>query len=51
MAAGQIEEDRLMRWRKLKAEDAFNSASLAERRVKDRAFGKMVKQAMQKKKR
>jgi ribosome biogenesis GTPase len=46
-----IEEDRLdparlARWRKLQAEDAFNSATLAERRTMDRAFGKRVRQAM-----
>ncbi len=40
---GDIDAARLVRWRKLKAEDAFNSASLAERRVKDKAFGKMVR--------
>lgn len=40
---GDIEPARLARWRKLKAEDAFNSASLAERRSKDKAFGKMVR--------
>ncbi len=41
--AGQIDDARLHRWRKLVAEDAFNSASLAERRGKDKAFGKMVR--------
>ncbi len=41
---GDVEEARLGRWRKLKAEEAFNSASLAERRTKDKAFGKMVRQ-------
>jgi ribosome biogenesis GTPase len=46
-----IEDDsldpaRLARWRKLQAEDAFNSASLAERREKDRAFGKLVRSAV-----
>lgn len=41
---GQIDEARLGRWRKLVAEEAFNSASLAERRTKDKAFGKMVRQ-------
>lgn len=41
--AGEIDKARLGRWRKLQAEDAFNSASLAERRSKDRAFGKMVR--------
>lgn len=40
---GDIDARRLDRWRKLKAEDAFNSASLAERRSKDKAFGKMVR--------
>ena len=41
---GEIDAARLGRWRKLKAEEAFNSASLAERRTKDKAFGKMVRQ-------
>lgn len=40
---GDVETARLGRWRKLKAEEAFNSASLAERRRKDKAFGKMVR--------
>ena len=40
---GEIDTVRLGRWRKLKAEEAFNSASLAERRSKDKAFGKMVR--------
>ncbi|NEX23427.1 ribosome small subunit-dependent GTPase A [Thiorhodococcus mannitoliphagus] len=43
---GRIDSARLLRWRKLMAEDAFNSASLAERRTKDRAFGKMVRRVM-----
>ncbi|MBK1620264.1 ribosome small subunit-dependent GTPase A [Lamprobacter modestohalophilus] len=43
---GQLEPARLQRWRKLLAEDRFNSASLAERRTKDRAFGKMVKRVV-----
>ncbi len=42
---GVLDAARLERWRKLKTEDAFNSASLVERRTKDRAFGKMVRQA------
>jgi ribosome biogenesis GTPase len=42
----QLDPARLARWRKLQAEDAFNSASLAERRTRDRAFGKMVRSAM-----
>ena len=40
---GALDADRLGRWRKLLAEDAFNSASLAERRSRDKAFGKMVR--------
>ncbi|MBK5964552.1 ribosome small subunit-dependent GTPase A [Thiocystis minor] len=43
---GELDAARLLRWRKLMAEDAFNSASLAERRTKDRAFGKMVRRVM-----
>lgn len=50
VASGQLEATRVARWLKLQAEDAFNSASLAERRGKDRAFGKMVRNAMQEKK-
>lgn len=41
---GDMDAARLGRWRKLMAEDAFNSASLAERRNRDKAFGKMVRQ-------
>jgi ribosome biogenesis GTPase len=41
-----LDPERLARWRKLQAEDAFNSASLAERREKDRAFGKLVRSAV-----
>ncbi|WP_299550548.1 ribosome small subunit-dependent GTPase A [uncultured Tateyamaria sp.] len=40
----EIDVARLGRWRKLMAEDAFNSASLSERRAKDKAFGKMVRE-------
>lgn len=43
---GDLDEARLNRWRKLQAEDAFNSASLSERRAKEKAFGKMVKGIM-----
>lgn len=40
---GKIDAGQVQRWKKLKAEDAFNSSSLAERRSKDKAFGKMIK--------
>ncbi len=49
IADGQLDPARLARWRKLQAEDAFNSASLAERREKDRAFGKLVRSVMKEK--
>jgi ribosome biogenesis GTPase len=49
VADGELDPARLARWRKLRAEDAFNSASLAERREKDRAFGKMVRSVMKEK--
>jgi len=45
LKSGAIDEARLTRWRKLVAEDQHNTASLAQRRTKDKAFGKMVKQA------
>ncbi len=41
--ADTLDASRLKRWRKLVAEEAHNSESLAERRARDRAFGKMVK--------
>ena len=41
--SGEVDPARLERWRKLMEEDAFNSASLSERRAKDKAFGKMVR--------
>ena len=43
VAAQQLDPARVQRWRKLLAESAFNAASLAERRHKERAFGKMVR--------
>lgn len=48
---GDIDEARVGRWRKLMAEDAFNSASLAERKSKDKSFGKMVRQVKKQDKR
>ena len=41
--AGTLEPERLQRWRKLVAEDTFNNETLAERRMRERAFGKMIK--------
>ena len=42
IAAGDLEAERLTRWRKLMAEDERNNQSLAQSRARDKAFGKMV---------
>ena len=44
--AGEIDEDRLERWRKLKQEDAINSETVAEARARGRKFSKMAKSVM-----
>ena len=46
IAAGEIDPDRLTRWRKLLSEDMRNSETIAEARARDKGFGKMVKSAM-----
>ena len=46
VANGQLDEQRLHRYRKLQAEDRRNTETLAERRARDRDFGKMVKSVM-----
>jgi ribosome biogenesis GTPase len=43
---GSLEAARLDRWRKLAAEEEHNTISLAERRARDRTFGKMTRRAM-----
>ncbi len=45
--AGTLDAQRLGRWRKLLAEEAFNSQTLAQRRASDKAFGKMSRTALQ----
>jgi ribosome biogenesis GTPase len=45
VAQGALEADRLERFRKLLAEDARNSASIRERRQRERGFGKVVREA------
>lgn len=40
---GELEARRLSSYRKLMREQAFNSATLAEKRARDRSFGKMIK--------
>ena len=43
---GELAERRLLSFQKLQREDELNSASLAQRREKDKQFGKMVKSVM-----
>ncbi len=40
---GELDPERLRRYRKLLAEDRRNTETLAERRTRDRHFGKMIK--------
>ncbi|MEP3048435.1 MAG: ribosome small subunit-dependent GTPase A [Roseibium sp.] len=49
LETGVVDPARLARWRKLAAEERFNSASLAERRAKDKSFGKMVRSVIKEK--
>lgn len=46
IAAGNLDADRLRRWQKLEREDRYNSETLAQSRARDKAFGKLVKGAM-----
>ena len=46
---GELDESRLTRWRKLEAEERRNSETLAERRARDKDFGKMVRSVMRNK--
>ncbi len=39
-----IDADRVARWKKLIAEEEFNSSTLAQRKSKDKALGKLIKQ-------
>lgn len=43
VADGSLDPDRLRRYRKLQAEDRRNSESIAQRRSRDKDFGKMIK--------
>lgn len=40
---GVVDKDRVQRWRKLVAEDQHNTASLADRKRKDKKLGKLIK--------
>ena len=43
---GSLEADRLRRYRKLRSEDRRNTETLAERRSRDKHFGKMIKSVL-----
>jgi len=43
---GDLDADRLRRFRKLLSEDRRNTESVAERRLRDKQFGKMIKNVM-----
>ncbi|MFZ2099362.1 MAG: ribosome small subunit-dependent GTPase A [Oricola sp.] len=51
IATGTLDSDRVRRWKKLVAEEAHNTATLAERRAREKSFGKMVKRIVKDKKR
>jgi ribosome biogenesis GTPase / thiamine phosphate phosphatase len=44
--AGTLDPARLARWHKLAKEEVFNTATLAQRRARDKAFGKMAKSVL-----
>ncbi len=46
IGAGKLDAERLRRYHKLQSEDRRNTETLAERRSRDRQFGKMVKSVM-----
>lgn len=48
---GELDRERLRRWRKLQREDRHNSQSVAQARQRDKQFGKMVNQIMSQKQR
>jgi len=50
ISAGDIDQSRLHRWRKLVREDAKNSASIAQRRAQDKAQGRLYKSILEQKK-
>ena len=49
--SGDLDAERLRRYRKLQSEDRRNTETLAERRARDKSFGKMIKRVMAEKKR
>jgi ribosome biogenesis GTPase len=50
LQAGTLDAQRLQRWRKLVAENARHSESIADRRARERNFGKFAKRVLEAKK-
>jgi ribosome biogenesis GTPase / thiamine phosphate phosphatase len=50
LQAGTLDAERLHRWRKLVAENARHSESIADRRARERRFGKFAKRVVEAKK-
>jgi len=48
---GALDAKRLKRWKKLAAEETYNTETLAERHIRDRNLGKTIKSALKAKKR
>ncbi len=46
MERGEVDAERLERWRKLERENTYNNESIAQARSRDKSFGKMVKTTM-----
>lgn len=51
LESDDVDGARFARWQKLMAEERFNTSSLAERKAKDKALGKTIRQIMKLKKR
>jgi len=50
IAAGDLDAGRLARWQKLVREDRFNSESIHQAHQRNRAFGKMHRKVVDKRK-
>lgn len=46
VARGDTDAARVKRWKKLALEERYNAMSVAERRSKDKAFGRVIKEAL-----
>ncbi len=50
LESGEIDATRLARWQKLVVEDTFNTATLGQRKSKDKAMGKLIRGVQQRNK-